>query len=136
MPDEVGPDHNDISELRRLVRELLERQQEVDQMLGTDPHAAVKDATAWMLDSVVRLAEYITAGSPSRVTPGASLVRLLAALEDRDRGVSNPLLLPVNKLKGNNLLLMAGLLRVEPAVAMELLIRAGRGRDAAAREVA
>jgi hypothetical protein len=136
MLNEVGPDHSDISELRRLVRELLEHQHEVDQMLGTDPHAAVKDAAARMLDSVVRLSEYLAAGSPSRVTPGAALVVLLQALEDRDNGIVNSVLQPTEGRGGNYLHQGVIYARVNVALAVELLSRAGRGREEATKEVA
>src|SRR5690348_16607185 len=97
MPDEVGPD------LSALVRELLERLQEADKTLRTDARAAVKDAVMWVLQSVIQLSNYVADGSPSRITHGDALLRLALALEDRDRGIVNPVLQPTEGHGGNYL---------------------------------
>jgi hypothetical protein len=130
------PDDPNARELRALVRELLDRQREADRMLATDAHGAVKAAAAAALHAVMRLDACVAGDERSRVVPGAALARLLAAFEDRDGGISSPLLQPLEPRGGNNLDMTVTLRRVEPVVAMELLKRAGRTRDEAAAEVA
>jgi hypothetical protein len=133
MADEVGSNHNDLS---ALVRELLELQHEADEKLRTDPHAAVKDAVLRVADSIMRLSSYVAGGSPSHVTPGAALVSLAQAFEDRDQGKRNPLLQPTEGHGGNNLLQEVMFARVKPALAVELLFKAGRKKKEAQEEVA
>jgi hypothetical protein len=133
MPDEVGSNHNDLS---ALVRELLEHQHEADEKLRTDRHAAVKDAVLRAANSIMRLSSYVAGGSPSHVTHGAALVSLAQAFEDRDRGIRNPLLQPSEGLGGNNLRQEVMFARVKPALAVELLFKAGRGKKEAQKEVA
>jgi hypothetical protein len=131
MPDEVGSNHND---LLALLRALPERQQEADHKLATDAHAAVKDAVHVTLLFIVELCRCLAAPSQPSSVPGAALSRLLAALDDRDKGIVDSVLQPKNKHGGNYLSLTAKQERLPLAVAMQLLMQA-RKREEAAKEV-
>jgi hypothetical protein len=131
--DEVGPDH---SEILALLCAQHERQKKADEKLRTDSRAAVKDAVHEALLSVMQQSEYLAGGSPSRVTHGAALACLLLALEDRDRGIANPLLQPAEGRVVGTLRLEVMLERANVVLAAELLYRAGRGREEADKEVA
>jgi hypothetical protein len=128
--DEVG--HTDVTVL---VNDLLQRQREADEKLRTDAHAAVKDAVLWAAYSIAHLS-HMADGSPSRVTHGAALVSLAQAFEDRDRGIHNPLLQPLEGRGGNNLRQEIIYARVNVVVAVELVRRAGRRKGKAQKEVA
>jgi hypothetical protein len=134
MPDEVAGNHSD---LLALGRALLERQQEVDDKLATDAHAAVKDALMLQVLFLKDLSCYLAAPLAPRAVPGAALVRLLAAHDDLESGIVDPVLHPkaTTPRGGNKLSLMARLERVPLAVSMQLLMQAGRLREAAAKEV-
>jgi hypothetical protein len=134
MPDDVGSNYPDIA---ALVNELLDQMHEADQMLGTDPHAAVKRALEATLRSIMKFSVHKAPDGVPRVVPGAALARLIAAHDDLERGIVDPVLQPKPEArrKGNYLPLMTELLRVAPAAAMQLLINAGRNNEPAAREV-
>jgi hypothetical protein len=133
MLNEIGPSYNDLA---ALVRKLLDRQHVADEKLRTDDHAAVKDALIQVTHSVADLSAYMATWEPSSVTPGAALIRLVMAFEDRDRGKANPLLQPIRGRGGNSLRQDVMFARVKPALAAELLFRAGRGKEEAQKEVA
>jgi hypothetical protein len=131
--DEIGSNHNGLF---ALVRELVEHQHETDEKRRTDPHAAVKDAVLWAAYYITHLSSYVAGGAPTRVTPGATLVSLVQAFEDRDKGVLNPLLQPTDGRGGNNLRQAVMYARVWPALAAELLFRAGYRKGEAQKKVA
>lgn len=147
MPNEVAADHNELLPLTSQLLDLLEA---ADRKLETAPHAAVQDTLQLLLRFVILAALYRTTGSVPRIeegalsltlgsaprVPGAALRRLVSAFEDLERGIVDRVLLqPKVANRGNYLGLEVRLARVEPAVAMELLIRAGRKRQEAAKEV-
>jgi hypothetical protein len=132
MPDEVADKDSDIVALSRALLDCL---QETDGKLGTDAHAAVKDAVHLALLFAKKLADRFAAPATPHVWPGAALGRLLAALDDRDRGIVDPVLQPQNKHGGNYLSLPAKQERFGVVLAMELLMAAGQHRQPAANEV-
>lgn len=118
-----------------IVAALLDDLRAADQKLATDPHAAGQATLNALLRFVIRAAQSQTPGE----MPGDALRRLVAAhCIDLEGGVINDPIMrpkPQNRSKGNYLGHEAKLARVEPALAMELLIKAGWLQDDAAKQV-
>jgi hypothetical protein len=132
MPDEAAPDHT------ALVHALLERLREADQKLPTDSHAAVRDALQVVLAFIIDVSRANAPGGVPRVVPGKAIARFVAALDDHDRGVPNPLLKPkpADAHTRRALPLTTKLARAEIGILMDMLMRADRTWEAAAKEVA
>ena len=114
-----------------------------DKALETDERVAIKGAADIDLRLVTCVAGHLRGqpGFPAK-TPGAALKRLVAALTDRDNGKSDQVLSPQRSdgkaaPRGRpTLSLNTQLERVEPAVAMELIMaRNPQSPEDAAKEV-
>jgi hypothetical protein len=131
MPDDVGPNYT------ALVSELLERLQEADQKLETDPHAAVKDALQVLQGFIIEASRTMAPDGVPRIVPGRAIGRFVAALDDRDRGVPDPVLKRrrADKHSRRALPLTTKIARAEIGILMDILMRAGRTFPVASKEV-
>jgi hypothetical protein len=151
MTDEATEDNSDVSrpaeliraELVRAVLDLLDALHAGDAILEEHPRDAVHRAQTDMFNFVIRagrLRRDLGLAPPNSHLPGDAVARSVTAFADLNRGIVDPVLEPAaqpgKKSGGNKLILKDQLDRVEPAVAMELLIMAGAGVEEAAAEAA
>jgi hypothetical protein len=132
MPDEVAGKHNDVL---ALLGELLERLQDADQKLETDPRAAVKDALQVMQGFIIEASRAIAPDGVPRIVPGRAIGRFVQALDTRDQGILDPVV-AADAPPLHTLSLTTKLTRAQVGMAMEMLMRADRSFAAAKKEVA